>query len=393
MSSFILSLIFFLFQTLHAVAEADFSFDDFQKCQSEGADFNVIVKNVGQGSCTILKNNKNSCYCLIDAGTSSDTPLEIINRIAIELGMSEIHTDLPHYVNRLGTIISHSDKDHINIFSKLLNLNSNLLKRTDGFVLGDIQERYNGTEFLDYLIALLDAKKKIFVTEYIENRPLNQFSFLDSESAKQQTHLSVLCSNAGHGTSYHDHENTNSAIVQLCINKRNILIMGDASGFTTRRYMISHAHRESLKDTQLLIESHHGASDVEGANDGLWLSQIRPRHVAISAGFYGSDKKGYYHPNVEPFVDLIMIGFNEISPIDSFNYSDEHQIAIGVPDLRDREYVINQLSGFFENPIVAEKPQWLIFQTSLPIYNTATSGDLRYTFSSDGSLTDFSREY
>jgi len=393
MVNFFLSIGILLVQALHAATGFDVA--DFHQCQSAGANFAVTAKNVGQGSCSLLKNRRNSHYFIVDAGTSSDAPLEIINRIAIEFGMGEVHTDLPEYANRVGVITSHSDKDHINIFSKLFNLNVAFFRRLTQFILGDRQENYSsreGKDLLENVVEKLDADKRIAITEYVEDVSLESTSFVDAESLEQQTHLSILCSNAGHDTSYHDHENTNSAIIRFSIKGQNILIMGDASGFTTRRYMINPDHRKAIEHTQLLVESHHGASDKEGANDGLWLSQIRPKHVAISAGYFGGEESGYYHPHVEPFIDLIMVG-SLGTTTDLFDYRDVHHIALGIADMRDQEYMKKQLHPFFTYVGYAKKPQWLIFQTQLPIYSTATSGDLRYIFSADGALIDFSREY
>jgi len=375
-------------------AVTDFDDADFDQCGIEGADFHVVVKNVGQGSCTILKNRKNSHYLIVDAGTSSDTPVDIVNRMASELGISESHTDLPSYAGKISIITSHSDRDHINLFPKLINLNAVLFNRTVKVFLGDLPENYNskdGKDLLEKVLPLLDPSVPLFTTTYVEDQLLDEY-FLGEEHFPQ-THVSILCSNAGHDTSYHHNENTNSAVVRLCINGQNILIMGDASAFTTRRYMINPSHREELRDTQLLIESHHGASDKDGANDGLWLSQIRPKHVAISAGYFGGEDSGYFHPNTEPFMDLVMIDSLQQHSTDSFDYSDEHEIAIGIRNLSDIEHTKRQLASFFTYFRNASKPHWLIFQTNLSIYNTATSGDIRYIFRSDGSLTDFSREY
>ncbi|MEI6882335.1 MAG: hypothetical protein WCK82_13520, partial [Bacteroidota bacterium] len=249
----ILRIVIFL---CHALLHAMIDFDDadFGRCQVEGADFNVIVKNVGQGSCTILKNKKNSHYLIVDAGTSSDAPVDIVNRIAAELGIGEIHTDLPDYASKISTVTSHSDRDHINLFPKLFNLNAVLFKRTVKMILGDRPENYSskdGGNLRENVLASLNPSVPVFITTYVEDQPLIECNFLD-EAFSPQTHLSILCSNAGHGTSYINNENTNSAIVQLCIHGQNILIMGDASAFTTRRYMIDPNHRKSLEHTQLL---------------------------------------------------------------------------------------------------------------------------------------------
>jgi hypothetical protein len=44
----------------------------------------------------------------------------------------------------------------------------------------------------------------------------------------------------------------------------------------------------------------------------------------------------------------------------------------------------------------AEKPrkdEWLVFETEKAIFNTASSGDLAYTYNAEGEVVDFYREH
>ncbi|MCE2716313.1 MAG: hypothetical protein ACK4V2_03355 [Pseudomonadota bacterium] len=102
-------------QVIFAVSGFDAA--DFHHCYNNGANFEVIAENVGQGGNTLLKNKKNGSYVVVDFGTSSDTPNEIINRIACALGIGEVHADLPDYAGKITVIISHSDKDHLNLLT------------------------------------------------------------------------------------------------------------------------------------------------------------------------------------------------------------------------------------------------------------------------------------
>jgi len=387
--SIFLGVILVFYQVLYAIS--DFDATDFQLSQEHGPNFEVIVKNVGQGSCTILKNHKNACYVVVDAGTSSNAPVELLNRIACALGMSDVHMDLPSYAGRITAITSHSDKDHINIFSKLFNLNTILFLRTARFILGDNEQSYlskeDGEELHEGVLQQIPTAVS-FIGQYRLDWLLD-CGFLDAESLiEPNTFLSILFVNAGIGTSFASNENTNSAVVRLSLNDQNILIMGDASAIATRRYLVDRKKRiptepyqRPPQDVQLSIVSHHGAKDEDGSNDGFWLNQKRPSHVAISAGYRYNG-----HPDLGLFQELFLID----SLVDT---KDLHQIAIGVTNPEDYEYAAEQLLPDFQFIGVDANEKWSIFATQKSVYNTASSGDIRYIFKSDGSLADFSREY
>lgn len=365
---------------------------DFQRLQSiKEPRFVVVVKNVGQGSCTILKNKKNGRYYIIDAGTSGNAPVDVVNRVVTELAAAEVHNDLPEFVQaKLNIITSHADKDHINIFQRFFTLNGSFFNQLEGFILGDLQKAYKDKEDGQKLIrkifdVMSETEKIMHINSYISDYSLPH-GFLDAESTAI-SFLSILCANAGHDTSYHEDKNTNSAVVRFSINNHNILIMGDASAFTTRRYMIDPIHRETLKSAELLITSHHGAKDVNGSNDGLWLSQIRPKRVAISAGLYYNG-----HPDISLFQDLIMVDCLE-DYVDSLA-TGFHKIFISIPQLTDLTYAKEQLDPSFKFMAQHEdNPKWSVFSTQKFIDNTASSGDLKYVFRVDGVLVNFLKDY
>jgi len=302
------------------------------------------------------------------------------------LGRAEVHSDMPTPVQaKISIITSHADKDHINIFPRLFTLNGPFFIQLESFILGDLlesyQEKKDGKELIKKVLNVMPDKIK-HMEKYISNYPMSG-GFLDAESAAT-SFISILCSNAGYGTTYHKNKNTNSAIVRFSINHHDILIMGDASAFTTRRYMTNSAHRAALQNIELLVTSHHGAKDEHGSNDGLWLSQIRPKRVAISAGFYYNG-----HPDVSLFQDLIMIDCLE----NSFLIG-PHKIFIGIPEELDRAYATEQLNPFFIFVAPYEdNAKWSAFDTRKFIHNTTSSGDLRYTFYTDGTLANFLSQY
>ncbi len=252
-----------------------------------------------------------------------------------------------------------------------------------------------GKELYEEVLNRLPPRIVHFITHYAIDLLLKD-GFLDAESLHNpHTFLSILCANAGVGTSYENDENTNSAIVRLSLNGKNILIMGDASAIATRRYLIdcrknltAAPHQQPLQNVQLSVVSHHGAKDKDGSNDGLWLSKKGPHHVAISAGYRYNG-----HPDLALFQEFILIDCLRDTENDVFLLEDLHSVTIGIPDFKDIEYAKGQLSPIFDFMAIDKNPKWSIFTTKKSIYSTASSGDLRYVFKADGSLVDFSREY
>jgi hypothetical protein len=416
---------------LHCFSAA-FSLDDFDEATLENpADFKIVVKNVGQGSCTIVKNEMNGKIIIVDAGSSSDAPPRLAERIAEELGEASCLADIPPFKGRITLLTSHSDRDHLNYFVRVFGKFSRLFPQIGEVFLGDHLSNYyrskdvvqptdtrklnDSKTFLQYVVgnlaspetqatslshsiplslALLRSEPTVpkddpyFPEEtyqgYRTHIPLEDF--VEPEQADRVS-VEVLSANAGAQTSDLLDENANSAVVQVSINGKNIFIMGDATGLVTRR-ILKDATDKSKLEADLLVESHHGA-ESDGANNGLWLSIVKPKKVAISAGFYVD----YFHPRVEPIFDLMVV--------DSLVSTAPHAFVLSSHEVKKNlAFITAQLApGMTFKEVVAktaEKPrkdEWLVFETEKAIFNTASSGDLAYTYNAEGEVVDFYREH
>lgn len=397
---------------------------DFSRL-TQPANFKVIVKNVGQGSCSILKNQFSGETVIVDAGSSSNAPFGFEERIVEDLGEASVNADFPSSDENLIVVISHTDQDHLNRFHKIFGKNAKLFFRLSRVLLGDHLANYykssDAKEFLRTVVGNLrnpaiqavslshdtpitsaiikaDVEDDSLFTDdtyrgYRENFPIE--GFLNPIQRDAHHFLEILSMNAGEDTKDLMDENANSAIVRLCINGRNILIMGDATGLTTRRILLKSENRDQLR-AALLIASHHGAESGE-ANSGLWLSFTRPQRVAISAGY----RIDYCHPRAE-FIQNLMIVNSLTENKDDLLIENEdiHDIALS-GDIENIGFYKKSLRSFMTSkgeftkstPSGNATAVWLIFETKKALHSTAISGDISYVYNNEGQLVDFYREY
>ncbi len=156
--------------------------------------------------------------------------------------------------------------------------------------------------------------------------------FSSQQQAIKSNALEVLGANAGAGSmdelhSKENDTNANSAVVRLCINGKNVLIMGDATGHTTDRILNSIDDPKVLQ-SDLLILSHHGAENEE-ANHITWAAVTAPKRVAISNGF----NTGYKHPTIAAVANFLATGMvvdKSSEPLvdHDFSLSDTHLLSV-----------------------------------------------------------------
>lgn len=407
---FFLFLAYFFFQGIEIYAIEGF---DFSTLESTTADFKVVVKNVGQGSCTILKNQFNGKHSLIDGGSSASTPLNLVDDIAKDLGGASINEDLPPIDNDITFIVSHTDQDHVDYLHRVFSKNTRLFAQSPQILLGDhlanyykssdsrtllhriignLRNPYSQASSLSHSISfdsttitaetgdIIDTIHSHTYLGYREHISINEF--LSSDQVASGHSFEILSVNAGAGTKDARDENTNSAVVRLGIKDKNILIMGDATGLTTRRILLTPKNLECL-ETELLVSSHHG-SKVDEANNGLWLGTIKPKRVAISAGYHG----GYKHPHAEFLMDLMIIK--------SLSSSKPHPLALSGPEENLEFYNLSVASHAkledileIQNKEKTKTYKWLKFAVSLSIHSTGSSGSLYYIYNSNGELVHF----
>ncbi len=375
--------------------------------------YSVFVKNVGQGSCTIILNHENAHHLVIDAGSSSDAPSGLEGRISKDFGFSAANSDIPFMDNSITIIVSHSDQDHIDLFKTVFGLNQSLLNRVGQIVLGDHFDNYfrlntAGTkpvqetrDFIrDFVLRIFDYKKKLISLSHNDVRDLNIRTLLDTMEvavdvpyvgfipkvsiprqcffkSDQIGEIDILGANSGAESEKVKDTNTNSAVVRLSLGGKNILIMGDATGHTTGR-ILETTDASTLK-ASLSVPSHHGA-DNEAGNHISWSAVTASENIAISHGF----NKGYGHPTLTAVANFMVTGLSE----DEIIPKDNHLLSIfNTP----ATYALTMEP--FRMKRVGDYQEWVMFSTDRPIYGTGMSGDLTYVFSKEGTLIDFKREH
>lgn len=385
---------------------------------TESPTYTVLVKNVGQGSCTIVRNHENAHHLVIDAGSSSGAPPGLEVRVSKEFGFSEINSDIPFMDNSITIIVSHSDQDHISLFKTVFGLNQSLLNRVGQVILGDHfdnyfrldeQARKSGVtkpvqetrDFIrDFVLRIFDYKKKLISLSHNDVRDLNIRTLLDTMEvavdvpyvgfipkvsiprqcffkSDQIGEIDILGANSGAESEKVKDTNTNSAVVRLSLGGKNILIMGDATGHTTGR-ILETTDASTLK-ASLSVPSHHGA-DNEAANHISWSAVTASENIAISHGF----NKGYGHPTLTAVANFMVTGLSE----DEIIPKDNHLLSIfNTP----ATYALTMEP--FRMKRVGDYQEWVMFSTDRPIYGTGMSGDLTYVFSKEGTLIDFKRKH
>lgn len=384
--------------------------------------FTVAIKNVGQGSCTIIRNHENNHFLIIDAGSLSDKPKNTEERIAEEFGFSELNDDVPLVDNTIVVVVSHSDKDHINLFKTVFGFNYLLLKRVNRIYVADHFENYfrvpETREFLsgfvkkvpkieDKLFSLSHDLLGLDISVHLDKPALSvpkdkYYAFrertrVDSFFTRRQlqnpsNEFEVIGANAGAHTAQETDTNTNSAVVRLSISGSNIIVMGDATGVTTEK-ILDNISDSTLLKAELLIAGHHGA-ETEDTNHITWAAVTEPKRVVLSSGF----NKGYKHPTLTAVAHYLATGLesDRIYP-DSiwgteFRQNDLHELSIYNSIGRHVNTLRPHIKGLEWFKLDDIHEGWGLFKTTKPIYSTGSSGELRYAYSDQGKLIHFWKE-
>lgn len=384
--------------------------------------FTVAIKNVGQGSCTIIRNHENNHFLIIDAGSLSDKPKNTEERIAEEFGFSELNDDVPLVENTIVVVVSHSDKDHINLFKTAFGFNYLLLKRVNRIYVADHFENYfrvpETREFLsgfvkkvpkieDKLVSLSHDLSGLDISVHLDKSAFSvsqdkYYAFrertrVDSFFTRRQlqnpsNEFEVIGANAGAHTAQETDTNTNSAVVRLSMSGSNIIVMGDATGVTTEK-ILDNISDSTLLKAELLIAGHHGAEN-EDTNHITWAAVTEPKRVVLSSGF----NKGYKHPTLTAVAHYLATGLesDRIYPDsiwgEEFGQNDLHELSIYNSIGRHVNTLRPHIKGleWFKLDYIHEG--WGLFQTRKPIYSTGSSGELRYAYSDQGKLIHFWKE-
>jgi beta-lactamase superfamily II metal-dependent hydrolase len=363
----------------------------------------VIVKNVGQGNCIIVKfpqDNGQYDIMLVDCGSSAyQTPLMAatheqtpnkapksgFKNVQIKSAASETSEDeigrkiiIESIHNDIGknpikaVVVTHPDKDHYGWIPLILKE-----KKWENLVLGGLPEKYLEASAIGDFLKQNIGKVHFTAMNSNEKKPKNILSgkykkeppqyngditpFGETFNFGNRFKVQVLATNSNHVQSLDgkkvinmsltedgdaDH-NTDSIVLKITDidAKKSILLTGDATGITTTRLMDYAWHTkqpEEFLKADVLIASHHGSSS-HGTNNVAWIQSIKPEYVIISTG----GRHG--HPTKEAFKNFDHEGLATVAP---------HSVFIG---------------GISENKAVN-------YITTKGIFSTLPHGDITIVF-------------
>lgn len=273
----------------------------------------LIVANVGQGSGAVaeLPNNEKM---LIDAGYSANphagTPLENIKWAANQIGVD--HNAPFDYV-----VLSHPDKDHVNLVDKLFEQGYISLSTTKSLHIGRLPREYATTmkakAFFDAIYEVYpthftqcnDNKKlnvRIVVNCYDENGVVPTSKYQENwphDADNGWASYMISVNTGGNGA---DKINSNSLVVGFYHGDHVVGILpGDATEVTTNAILAAAPNNTSMySDTVLYAISHHGA-DTHGSNKLNWLEVLKSKIYIASNSRYGK----WRHPSNKITRDIL----------------------------------------------------------------------------------------
>lgn len=416
----------FFIWIMHAVSPADL-----------GIESDIFA--VGQGSGVVIRDKQTGRAFIVDSGHSGSDQetIPLLKRVNNAIfGKVGGHTRLA------GALFSHSDGDHIRLFTRILNSNSRTLKDQNsipaqGFTV------YLGSPFLSYcagtakpcLDALIavnaqikplshvmtsqqardEAVKKtmrgILPRPYFMNVLIPEFydparqlalviiaanslyggraKFLGSIAGSNiipgilDEATPVIGASAEENTVFNDGTNNNGAVVKLIYKGKQIIFPGDIDGdHCTDRLLINIRNLRippSFLKTAVLIASHHGA-DRDRTNNAAFLLMTDPSHIVVSAG---AMEGKYIHPRFNSL--FTMAGILRLNALRVMPHliqcGDPTRTAImGCPKVAEH-FCLSTGSAVMEMG-----GKWLQMFTQLPLYTTHTSSDVRITITAGGGL-------
>ncbi len=214
------------------------------------SNFEVVMFEVGEADCHLIKYPYNKNTILIDTGKNEYKIKNEVIPYLKSIGIKKID-----YL-----IITHGDLDHM---GEAINLVNNFKLEKVIFNCGP----YNDLE--QELIKVLDKKKIKYYSCIKElNIDNNKLYFLQTKE--------------------YDNENDNSNVIYSELNVYKFMFMGDASVTTEKEIM----NKYNLPDIDVLKVGHHGSKTSSSKE---FINVINPKYSIISVG----KNNRYGHPNKE----------------------------------------------------------------------------------------------
>ena len=219
------------------------------------SNFEVVMFEVGEADCHLIKYPYNKNTILIDTGKNEYKIKNEVIPYLKSIGIKKID-----YL-----IITHGDYDHM---GEAINLVNNFKVEKVIFNCGEFNDLEQG------LIKILDKNKIPYYSCIKElNIDDNKLYFLNNND--------------------YGNENDNSSVIYTELNNHKFLFMGDA-GVEVEEELIK---KYNLKDIDVLKVGHHGSRTSSGKN---FINEINTEYSIISVG----KNNRYGHPNKEVLSNL-----------------------------------------------------------------------------------------
>lgn len=228
----------------------------------------IYFFNVGQGEMAIIKNR--DTVIMVDSGSISNDAAYIFESYMKKENIQKIDA----------LVISHFHSDHINGIQEILKLCN--VK----YIIYAYPYDLNSQEYVNFINQIKDKNIKQIIVKAGDNIKVNKIS------------LNVLNPSDKYiiaGNKLDKNENANSLVLNLNINNKNFLFMGDSLK-ESEEYILQELEKQGISNIELIKIGHHGSKTSTSES---FIQYILPKYAIIS-----SKKKIYNHPSRET-IDIL----------------------------------------------------------------------------------------
>lgn len=369
----------------------------------------VTFFNVGQGDCTIIESPENGIL-IIDGGSSNtegikdldeSNKIESLSHRVFNYLLPKIKLD-----TKINFIITHSDKDHLNLIGSIItNIKRLFPLKVMGILLGGNENEYKKEDGLK-LVQILNTTDDIhyFYSENIfseqelyfkvqERNPnwlqtlgcwddsINYFSI-----KKEIVSLSQVAKKPKI-----DNPNDSSIVMKLNINGKSLIITGDKGEtqllmILARTHIAENSSTLSPLKTNILLSTHHG-SRKECCLD--WLNKTKPEYIIISSG------RSYGHPSqktIEKYANVSSLNSHKDNLLHFIEFSDDPEIdPLSSMEIRQEELLSFQRKNihiiYLQHPSKLTAHAYKGAITTKNILMTSTQGNIELEIETDVEKT------
>lgn len=365
----------------------------------------ITFFNVGQGDCTIIESPENGIL-IIDGGSSNTEGIKEIDELnKIEsLAHKVFNYVLPQIKEgtKINFIITHSDKDHLNLIGSIItNIKNKFPRKVMGVLLGGNANEY-AKEDGQRLIQTLNTTDGIyyFYSENIFNQEGLFFKVSVINTEWSQTlacwdncinYLSIKkeISSMSRTTKKPkiDNSNDSSIVMKLNINGKSLIITGDKGEtqlllILARTYIEENFSTLSTLKTNILLSTHHG-SRKDCCVD--WLNHTQPEYIIISSG------RSYGHPSqktIEKYANVSSLNSHKDNLLHFIEFSEDPEIdPLLSTEIRQDELLFFQINNiqiiYLQHPSKLTAHAYKGAITSKNILMTSTQGNIEIEIQKD----------